>query len=307
VRIRAENLHLPVKQTMIFNKFLNKTYTKYNQENASWKNGLFHAVVVLSIFVVFQPFGFRDKDLELKLLLFPGFSLIAFFYSVTKFQIIRKVLKSKKSWTLKNEIASLIVSMFPLVFIIHIYSSLVTGDMPFNIHWYLTLFYYTASLLVLAAVIEYLIYSNKSADAQIELLSSRIQRYAQQIKTAKKVTTQENIPISLEKGQVTVNREKLIFIESKGNYLEFHLQKSDKEIVKLTKRGRMHKVETDLENYSEFFRCHRAFIVNLKKVKQIKGNSKNAILTLEDKIQKIPVSRTYYKSLTVKLEKITTT
>jgi hypothetical protein len=291
---------------MILYKFLKKAYTKYNQENASWKNGLFHAIVILIIFLLFQPFGFRDKDLKLKLLLFPGYSLIAFFYNMSKFYIIRRILKSKKTWTLKNEIVSLIVSMFPLVLIIHIYSYWVAGDLPLNIHWYIKLLYYANSLFILINVIEYLYYSNKSARIQIGHLSSQIQLYSQQIETAKKENTREAVIISLEKGQITINSEKLVFIESKGNYLEFCLRENDGVTKKLTKRGRLHQVETDLENCIEFFRCHRAFIVNLKKTKQIKGNSKNARLVFDDKLEEIPVSRTYFKTLTQKLGKITT-
>ncbi len=158
---------------------------------------------------------------------------------------------------------------------------------------------------MLANVIEYLYYSNKSAGIQIGGLSSQIQHYSQQIEAVKKENSQETVSISLEKGQFAVNREKLVFIESRGNYLEIHLRKSDGETAKLTKRGRLHQVETDLEDYIEFFRCHRAFIVNLNKTKQIKGNSKNARLILDDKIKEIPVSRTYFKTLNLKLEKIT--
>ncbi len=291
---------------MVLKEFLNKAYSKYNEENAAWKNGLFHALVILILLLVFQPFGFRDKDLRLKLLLFPGYSLIAFLYSTSKFHLIRKIIKTKKTWILKNEIISLLLSMFPLVLVIHIYTYFITGDMPFNIQWYTKLFYHTGSLFLLATVIEYFYYTNKSAGIQIGDLSSQIQLYSQQIVKAHKENTQDTIPISLEKGQLTVNREKLIFIESKGNYLDFHLFKSDGITTTLTKRGRLHQVETDLENHAEFFRCHRAFIVNLKKATQIKGNSKNARLILDDRLQEIPVSRTYFKPLTLKLENITT-
>jgi len=290
---------------MITNNFLNKEYTKYNQENSSWKNGIFHAFVVLIIFLLFQPFGFRDKDLELKLILFPGYGLLAFLYNVSKFYLIRVFLKSKGALTLKNEIACLIVSMFLLVLIIHIFSYWATGDMPLNFQWYIKLYYYTTSLFIIASVIEYLYYNNKSADIHIGDLSSQLQLYAQQIEATRKENTNETIAVSLENGQLTVNREKLVFIESKGNYLEFHLLETDGENKKLIKRGRLHQMEADLENYQEFFRCHRAFIVNLKKIKLIQGNSKNARLILDDRFNEIPVSRSYFKTLTHKLEKIT--
>ncbi len=286
--------------------FYNKEYIKYNQENTSWKNGLFHATGILIILFLFQPFDLSDKDLKSKLLLYPGYALIAFFYNTAKFYLIRRILKSKTTWTLKKEIISLIAGMFPLALIIHFYSFWATVDMPFNIYWYLRLLYYTTSLYLLITILEYFYYSNRSADIQIEQLFSKIQLYSKQLETAKKENSRETIPISLEKGKLTVNRDKIIFIESKGNYLVFCFREKDGAIKKLMKRGRLHQVETDLENYMEFFRCHRAFIINLKKTQQIKGNSKNARLILENELEEIPVSRTYFKTLTQKLETITT-
>lgn len=287
-------------------KFINKEYTKYNAEHASWKNGLFSATVIMLFFLLFQPFGFRDKDLELKLILYPVYALIAFMYTTFSFYIIREILKSKNTWTLKNEILSFIISMFPLVFVVHMYSYWITGDLPLNIYWFITLFYHTSSLVLLISVIEYLYYSNKSADVRIAQLSSKIQLYSRQLAPVTKENTRETVTISLEKSSFTVNRENLFFIVSNGNYLEFYLRKSDGEIKKLIKRGRLHQAETDLENSLEFFRCHRAFIVNLKKVKKIKGNSKNARLIFDDNLEEIPVSRTYFKMLTEKLDQIMT-
>ena len=285
--------------------FLHKDFTKYQQENAAWKNGLFHAIGILMIFLLFQPFGFRDKEVQLKWLLFPGFASIAFLYSVAKFYIIRKTLRTKKTWTVKNELVSFFFSLFPLVLIIHLYSYWAAGDMPLTIHWYIKLFYYTTSLFIIAYAIEFLFYSNQSAGIRIEDLSSQMERYSKQIATAGIENTNETIPLLLEKGRLPVNREKLVFIESKGNYVELHLRNGNGETVTLTKRGRLHQVETDLANYLEFFRCHRAFIVNLKRTQHIKGNSKNAQLILDDQQKAIPVSRTYFKTLTQKLEQIT--
>ena len=76
------------------------------------------------------------------------------------------------------------------------------------------------------------------------------------------------------------------------------------EIKKLKKRGRLHQAESDLKDYPEFTRCHRAFIVNLKKAAQIEGNSKNATLILENKLHDIPVSRANFRTLKEKLEQI---
>ena len=279
--------------------FFNNEYTKYHSDHKSWKNGLFSATVIMVFLLLFQPFGFRDKDFDLKLSLFPGYSLIAFIYTTSTFYIIRKILKSKKVWMLKDEIIYLFISMFPLVLIIHLYTYWIAGDMPFNFIWYFRLTYHISCLMILIAVMEYFYYSNKSADVHIEHLSSQIQYYSQQIAHA---NTNQLVTITLEKDSFTINLEKIVYIESKSNYLEFYLIEKDGEIKKLVKRGRLHRVETDLANYPEFFRCHRAFIVNLQKAKQIKGNSKNARLIFNEKLEEIPVSRTHFTTLTKKLD-----
>jgi DNA-binding LytR/AlgR family response regulator len=149
-----------------------------------------------------------------------------------------------------------------------------------------------------------LYYSNKSADLRIEHLSSQIQLFSKQISSVKIENRNETVSVSLEKDSVEINRNKIVLIQSKGNYLEFYLREKDGQIKKLVKRGRIHQVEKDLKTFLEFFRCHRAFIVNLKKAKQIKGNIKNARLVFEEIMEEIPVSRSHFKTLKEQLDKM---
>jgi len=284
--------------------FLNKEYTKYHPANKPWKNGLFSATVALLIFILFQPFGFGDKDLKLKLILFPAYSLLAYFYSTANFFIVRNILKSDKRWYAKNELLYLAISMLPVTFLVHLLSYWITGDLPFNLFWYLKILYHVSSLFLLIAGLEFLYYSYKSADIKIEHLSSRIKLVSRQLDNAKQEFDYETVTINLEKDSIDINRNKLVFIKSLGNYLEFYFRESDGQIKKLVKRGRMHQAEKVLEAFPEFLRCHRAFIINLKQAKQIKGNSKNTRLIFDQKLEEIPVSRSQFKTLKVHLDKI---
>lgn len=285
-------------------KFLNKEYIKYHPDHKPWKNGLFLAAIVLSIFILFQPFGFRDKDFELKLILFPAYLLLAYFYSIANFFIVRHILKSKKIWTVKNELISFAIGILLFTFLVHLFSYWITGDMPLNLYWYFRLLYHVSSLFLIIAVIEFLYYSNESADIKIEHLSTRVQLVSQQLDSVKKESDFEKVTIFLEKESIDINRNKIIFIKSIGNYLEFYFHETNGQINKLLKRGRIHQAEKDLETFPEFLRCHRAFIVNLKQAKQIKGNSKNARLVFDPKLEEIPVSRSHFKTLKEQLDKI---
>jgi hypothetical protein len=284
--------------------FLNKEYTKYNSENKSWKNGLFSATVLLSVFLLFQPFGFRDKDIFLKLTLYPSYSIFAYFYSVANFLIVRRILKSKKIWTLKNELVSFLIGMFPVTFLVLLLSSFIAGDMPINLFWYFKLFYHVSSLYLVISIGEFFYYNNKSADIKIEHLSSQVQLVLQQFVDKRQASDSETISLSLEKDSIDINRNKLIFVKSIGNYLEFYFRENDGQIKKLIKRGRIHQAENDLKAFPEFLRCHRAYIVNLKQAIQIKGNIKNARLVFDPKLEEIPVSRSQFKILKEQLDKI---
>ena len=284
--------------------FFTTEYCKYDKKHLSWKDGLFSGTVILLFFLLFQPFGFRDKELGLKLFLFPGYFFIAFLNSIVSFYVIRKIIAKIQTWTLKHELISFLVNLVPLVFVVHLYTVWMAGDMPLNLYWYFKLFYHIACLSLLISLLEYFYYSNKSADIQIEYLASQIKRYTEIEALPENVQIDRLVSIALESGSISLNTDNLFFIESSGNYLEFNMDNGNEEIKKLKKRGRLHQAESDLKGYPEFTRCHRAFIVNLKKAVQIEGNSKNASLILENKLHEIPVSRANFKVLKEKMEQI---
>lgn len=273
--------------------FVLRKYPKYEPEIKAWRNGLFTAIIILLIFLLFQPFGLRDKTIGLKLVLYPGYAVLGFIYSVSVFFIVRFLMKSKQSWSLKNELVLLFAGAAILALIIHLFTWLVSDDMPLTLTWYLKLFYHTASLVLLIGVIEYFYYNSR-------VISNRFKDTT----SVREDRKSEIIVFNLENEKTEINRNKIRVIKSVGNYLEFYLSESDGTFNKMLKRGRLHQVENDLASCPEFFKCHRAFIVNLKKGAQLLGNSRNARIVFEGIKQQIPVSRANYKNLKAQLEKI---
>ena len=99
----------------------------------------------------------------------------------------------------------------------------------------------------------------------------------------------------LKKDELIFYPSQLIYAESDGNYMVFHLLVNDKLTKKMI-RNSMSDVERQLSDFPEFFRTHRAFMVNLKKVTAKKGNSSGYQLKLSDTDFEIPVSRQNTKS-----------
>jgi len=281
--------------------FLNREFSKYDRENKIWKNGLFSAIVILLIFLLFQPFGFRDKDLELKVVLFPGYALFAYLHAYFNFHIVRHILKKKKIWTLGDELISFLAATILLTIAVHIFTYFITSDMPLTIHWFFKLLYHVASIFLIIGVIEFFYYNNRSARIHNKELSSQYEIVKQRLDATKK-KNKDVISISLEKEKIEINRNKIIYIQSIGNYLKFCLCEPEAKMYKITKRGRLHTVEKELAPLPEFFRCHRAFIINLKRAAYLKGNMKNARVVFDGETEEIPVSRSFYKTLKDQLE-----
>jgi hypothetical protein len=82
----------------------------------------------------------------------------------------------------------------------------------------------------------------------------------------------------------------LLYIESEGNYVVFHLVQNGmirKEII----RNSISDVEQMLAGIPFIARTHRAFIVNIRKVSKRTGNSSGYRLQVEGTADQVPVSR----------------
>ena len=94
----------------------------------------------------------------------------------------------------------------------------------------------------------------------------------------------------LKKESLSFYPSQLIYAESESNYVNFHIQSGDK-IQKKVIRNSITDVEQQLAHIPFLARTHRAFIVNLKKIKSKKGNSLGNRLRLSGIDTEIPVSR----------------
>jgi hypothetical protein len=86
--------------------------------------------------------------------------------------------------------------------------------------------------------------------------------------------------------------DKVLLFHSSGNYIEIFLKHNGGFRKKLF-RQTLANVENYLNNDNEFKKCHRCWLVNIEKVKNISGNSKGYFLVMDELDFKIPVSRNF--------------
>ncbi|RYF75221.1 MAG: LytTR family transcriptional regulator [Cytophagaceae bacterium] len=97
------------------------------------------------------------------------------------------------------------------------------------------------------------------------------------------------------KERLSLLPNQLIYVESVGNYVEVYwlnFMFPQKTVLRSTLKD----VEAAIANDPQFFRCHRAFLVNLRAVNHTTGNSRGYQLTMSGSNREIPVSRSYLAS-----------
>lgn len=109
-----------------------------------------------------------------------------------------------------------------------------------------------------------------------------------------------NQPISLSsesgRDRIQIRLNNLLLVKSVENYVEVYWD-ADQGIKKNLLRSSLKKIEEDLKSYSSIFRCHRTYLVNLKNIDRITGNSQGYRLVFKGIEDSIPVSRSYSKDL----------
>ncbi|MFN8242337.1 MAG: LytTR family DNA-binding domain-containing protein [Bacteroidales bacterium] len=94
-----------------------------------------------------------------------------------------------------------------------------------------------------------------------------------------------------------------IYAESEGNYVTFYLG-VDNKVRKITIRNSISDIENQLSGIPHFFRTHRAFIVNMRKISKTTGNALGYRLRLDGIENEVPVSRQNAREYNILLKRI---
>lgn len=93
--------------------------------------------------------------------------------------------------------------------------------------------------------------------------------------------------------KLSLSTDNLYYIESDDNYIKVWYTDSKAELKQYMLRCRLKTVEESFKD-SGLVRCHRKYIVNLKKVKVLRKESEGYVLELDNEtIQPLPVTKTY--------------
>lgn len=253
---------------------------------SSFKKKFFVAFILgffLSFLIIFlEPFDTNDFHSNYRNLLLSGFGVFLFLVSLIYSSIENFwYYKVNRVWLVAHEIISTLLFFLILGTVIYLYNQLVVNNLEYTLqsHWW----YYKNIVIVFIPVIA-------------PLLLYLRQKFGERIVPISKNSIiihgeNKNELLSLKKNE-------LLYIKAVENYIEIFFIDTDNNRLSKTFRQTLSNVHKQLPFLEK---CHRSYLVNFKNIKEIQGNSQSAkisFLYIEDKI---PLSKTRYKTIKSKL------
>lgn len=270
-------------------KWLNFNYPQNYILRHPFKGTLIIVIFVFGFTLLYKPFnthasGAFSYELTMALYSFlPGI----FIYLALKILKIRKYFSNIKDWTILKEFLSVFIILLVLGIAIYVLGFFIESS---GNRWNILTFLGSVEMGFLTGIIPLAFFTS----INYRNFFSPVITYSKIKSTGglENLASEDLIRISsqLKKEDLSFYPSEFLYAESDGNYVIFYLNKNNlvkKEII----RNSINNVEQQLSPIPYFFRSHRAFIVNLKKVRSKQGNTLGYIIKLTGVDVKIPVSR----------------
>lgn len=207
---------------------------------------------------------------------------LAAYVSMRLFKKINRFSKPKE-WNLVKEVAFIVMIMAVLGIVIFLLAFWLE---PPSDRWNLETFLDSFKYAFFTGIVPFAFFTAINYQSLFTTRISVIEESDEKMPLEDKI----QIRSKLKKEELTFYPSQMIYAESDGNYVIFHLLVNAKVEQKMM-RNSMGEVERQLSDFPQFFRTHRAFMVNLKKVTAKKGNSSGYQLKLAETDFEVPVSR----------------
>ncbi len=285
--------------------FLNKPYPLYEM---GWKRILviLSSGLFVSLFlIIFQPFGTDTFDHPYKNAILMGYSL-AIIFSFLGFEFISRAIFPSyfkdEAWTVGKQIMYSIPNVALSIAACYFYKQWIFG---LHVSWQGLLGFYQFALPIASfVVVGWIILDYITKLKKYEQSANAIQ--VQDWQEEKTIPTSDNTTHTVllqsqnGKEQFEVLAKELFYIQSADNYCRIFYWKGEKLESNLL-RNTLNQLSQQIED-EWILRCHRSYIINLKKVKDITGNAQGYTLHLDGIDAKIPVARSKSKAVLNLLE-----
>ena len=260
------------------------------------KTAVLFALVITAIvtfLIILGSSAFLSTDYAY--LIIAGYSAITFLTSLIFLTVPAKIFPkyfNEETWIVKKEILSVIFIVFLIGNFNFFFALFITTEEATIIYYYLTIVH-TFIIAIVPFLLSIFIGLNLTLKKQLEEVKQL------NIELAKRKSDFNDDIIHFESENKNefykTKSSNILHIQSAQNYIEIFEDKKESKKPTLL-RNTLKNIEELLKTNPTFFRCHRAYIVNLSKIEMVDGNSQGYLLKLKGSDSSIPVSRSYTKN-----------
>jgi hypothetical protein len=259
------------------------------------------------ILVLLQPFGINEVKNSSLLLNAALYALVTFVTTSINTFLLPKLFPSvyrEEKWTVGKEFVHMCWHLVPITFgnwlLTHwLYGISLTWHTLFNFFW----------ITFVVGIFPLWLNVLLKQQRLLKKYQTGAHRLDEQLKqpepSPQPTVLPEALIFSSENGkeQFSITPGNIRYITSADNYVRIYYVKENQSASHLV-RNTLRKAEEALAAHPQFFRCHRAYIVNLSEVQHVSGNAQGYKLHLKDEEEAIPVSRSLNTKLTELLTQV---
>ncbi|MBC5612333.1 MULTISPECIES: LytTR family DNA-binding domain-containing protein [Bacteroides] len=273
-----------------------------------WKVVLISSLVVFLILLVLQPFGISGIEGHKFWILLGFMGVTAVFLSIPVylFACLFPEFYKEEGWTVWKQIVNLLMVILFIAVGNWLYSTFVFG---WGLRWdvFCVFALFTLVIGLFPTVLFILLNQNRLLAIYLEEATEMNLHLQRSVSATESIETTEIVSLLSFQGgtreSLELDSKDLLYIESDGNYIRVNYQKGGRTMQCLL-RMTMKQAEEVTGGSPLVAKCHRAFLVNLRKVVKVSGNSQGYRLLLEGCPEEIPVSRAYSKQVKELMETI---
>lgn len=267
-------------------------YPKSESFKEIFVSSLGAGVSVYLFLIIFQPFGTESFHHPYKfLLLFPYCIIFG-----TAFFTANLMTSRFNNWNIGTELLKIIFILFVGSILSYLYNSLFLSHVKLDLVNYFYMFLYSLAVGIPISIIYVLsryIYLKNIHENTARNISQHLPVSAHELQ-------QNLLKISAQNLELIINENDFLCAQSMENYCTFYFLDNHtikKMLVRISLSNALQQIET-----SSVKKCHRSYIVNLGKVKNLKGNAQGYKLILPEIGFEIPVSRSFISSIIPQLQ-----
>lgn len=284
-------------------KTLTRPFPSFSATGKSLRMSVVAGICVFAVLALLKPFSLHELRTAVLLKTTGIYGLATFVVTAFVIFVLPRLLPSvfaERHWTVAHEITTYLF-LLSLVALANLVINVFLYQNAFSFENFLSMLTMVLSVGILPVVIGVLV--------KQKVLLEKFEAAARETESLVTVTNAPPQVGLIKLGgtnrneQLLVEPDRLLLLTASDNYVEIFFIEGGK-IQKLLFRNTLKAMEVAMSGHPQFYRCHKAHIVNLKKVTHITGNAQGLKLEIERLTERVPVSRNLTTEIKERLKQI---